>query len=154
MAEFVDWDLAAATAGVLGKSGPRVTFQEASEVVGDLRQLADEAAGHVEAYTHMSPASAPAPIRVVDRADWAAANIAGLRRVVSPLLARVAGNRTPTGVAEAVGSRFTGVQAGTVLAYLSGRVLGQYEVFASEPGQLLLVAPNIVEVERRLGARP
>jgi coenzyme F420 biosynthesis associated uncharacterized protein len=47
-----------------------------------------------------------------------------------------------------------GVQAGTVLAYLSGRVLGQYEVFSSNPGQLLLVAPNIVEVERRLEANP
>jgi coenzyme F420 biosynthesis associated uncharacterized protein len=41
-----------------------------------------------------------------------------------------------------------------VLAYLSGRVLGQYEVFSSDPGQLLLVAPNIVEVERRLEAVP
>ncbi|GAB3856070.1 hypothetical protein GCM10029963_51810 [Micromonospora andamanensis] len=48
----------------------------------------------------------------------------------------------------------TGVQAGTVLAYLSGRVLGQYEVFSADPGQLLLVAPNIVEVERKLGADP
>jgi coenzyme F420 biosynthesis associated uncharacterized protein len=46
------------------------------------------------------------------------------------------------------------VQAGTVLAYLSGRVLGQYEVFSSEPGQLLLNAPNIVEVERKIGADP
>ncbi|HEX6872657.1 MAG TPA: zinc-dependent metalloprotease, partial [Micromonosporaceae bacterium] len=44
--------------------------------------------------------------------------------------------------------------AGTVLAYLSGRVLGQYEVFASDPGQLLLVAPNIVEIERKLEAQP
>src|SRR5439155_24697804 len=34
------------------------------------------------------------------------------------------------------------------------RVLGQYEVFAADPGQLLLVAPNIVDVERKLGAEP
>jgi coenzyme F420 biosynthesis associated uncharacterized protein len=31
-------------------------------------------------------------------------------------------------------------------------VLGQFEVFASDPGTLLLVAPNIVEVERKLSA--
>src|SRR4029453_5229769 len=37
---------------------------------------------------------------------------------------------------------------------LSGRVLGQYEVFSPAPGQLLLIAPNIVEAERRLGADP
>jgi coenzyme F420 biosynthesis associated uncharacterized protein len=153
MAQFVDWDLAAATAGALGKSGPRVTLREASDVVTDLRRLADEATGHVELFTGMVPA-ATAPTLVVDRRDWAGANIAGLRQVVAPLLARVTGSRPPSSFAEAVGSRVTGVQAGTVLAYLSGRVLGQYEVFSSDPGQLLLVAPNIVEVERKLEANP
>ena len=48
----------------------------------------------------------------------------------------------------------TGVQTGTVLAYLSGKVLGQYEVFSADPGQLLLVAPNIVEAERKLEGYP
>jgi len=154
MAQFVDWDLAAATAGALGKSGPRVSFREASDVVTDLRRLADEAAGQVETYTGMSPSAGPAPVRVVDRRDWADANIAGLRQVIAPLLARVTGSREPGAFADAVGSRVTGVQAGTVLAYLSGRVLGQYEVFSADPGQLLLVAPNIVEVERKLEAVP
>jgi coenzyme F420 biosynthesis associated uncharacterized protein len=78
----------------------------------------------------------------------------GLREVVAPLLVRATGGRRPSPLADAVGSRITGVQAGTVLAYLSGRVLGQYEVFASDPGQLLLVAPNIVDVERRIEADP
>ena len=154
MAQFVDWDLAAATAGALGKSGPRATRAEANEAVGQLRDLADQAAGHVEAYTGMSPVGRPAPVRVVDRRGWAGANIDGLRQVVSPLLARVAGVREVGPVADAVGSRVAGVQAGTVLAYLSGRVLGQYEVFSADPGQLLLVAPNIVEVERRLESDP
>ena len=131
-----------------------MTIAEANEAVGHLRDLADQAAGHVEAYTGMSPAGRPAPVRVVDRRGWAGANIDGLRQVVSPLLARVAGVREVGPVADAVGSRVAGVQAGTVLAYLSGRVLGQYEVFSVDPGQLLLVAPNIVEVERRLESDP
>jgi coenzyme F420 biosynthesis associated uncharacterized protein len=152
--DFVDWGLAEATAGALGKAGPRVTFDEAADVVGQLRELALAAAEHVQAYTGLSPAGPPAPVRVVDRRAWAAANIDGLRAVVSPLLVRASGGRKPGPFAEAVGSRVTGVQAGTVLAYLSGRVLGQYEVFASDPGQLLLVAPNIVDVERRLQADP
>jgi coenzyme F420 biosynthesis associated uncharacterized protein len=41
-----------------------------------------------------------------------------------------------------------------VLAYLSGRVLGQFEVFSTDPGELLLVAPNVVEVERKLEVVP
>jgi coenzyme F420 biosynthesis associated uncharacterized protein len=154
MAQFVDWDLAEATAGALGKSGPRVTIDEATDVVAQLRRLAVEATEHVEAFTGLRPAGVPSPVRIVDRRDWAAANIGGLRTVIAPLLVRATGGREPGPVADAVGSRLTGVQAGSVLAYLSGKVLGQYEVFAGEPGQLLLVAPNIVEVERRLGADP
>src|SRR3954468_16724022 len=154
MAQFVDWGLPAGTAGALSKSGPAVSFEEAMQVVAELRVLADEAGGHVAAYTGLTPQVEALPVRVVDRKDWAAVNIAGLRQVIVPLVERLTGDRAPSPVAEAIGSRVTGVQAGTVLAYLSGRVLGQYEVFASEPGQLLLNAPNIVEVERRLGADP
>ena len=63
----------------------------------------------------------------------------------------------------AVGSRVTGIQAGLILAYLSGRVLGQYELFlppetspvdGQQPGRLTLVAPNIVMIERELGVDP
>jgi coenzyme F420 biosynthesis associated uncharacterized protein len=50
----------------------------------------------------------------------------------------------------------TGVQMGTMLAWLSGKVLGQYEAFRpeGEAGRLILVAPNIVETERRLEVDP
>lgn len=154
MAQFVDWDLAAATAGALGRSGPRVSYDEATDVVADLRRLTDEAAGHVTSYTGLRSQVAHPPVRVVDRKDWAAINIAGLREVVNPLVTRLAGNKQPSAITDAIGSRLTGVQAGTVLAYLSGRVLGQYEVFSADPGQLLLIAPNIVEVERKLQADP
>jgi len=143
MVQFVDWDLAAATAGALGKSGPKVSLEEAADAVADLRRLADDAAVHVAEYTQLNT-GAEAPVRIVDRKDWAAANIAGLREVINPLAERLTGGKNPGAVGSAIGSRLTGVQAGTVLAYLSGRVLGQYEVFSTDPGQLLLIAPNIV----------
>ncbi|GLY05223.1 MULTISPECIES: zinc-dependent metalloprotease [Actinoplanes] len=154
MAQFVDWDLAAATAGALSKSGPAVSLDEATRVVADLRALTDEAAGHVASYTGLASQTEVPPVRVVDRRDWAKVNIAGLRQVISPLVSRLTGDNTPGALADAIGSRVTGVQAGTILAYMSGRVLGQYEVFSGEPGQLLLNAPNIVEVERRINADP
>jgi coenzyme F420 biosynthesis associated uncharacterized protein len=152
MAQFVDWDLAAATAGALSKSGPAVSYEEAMQVVTQLRELTDEARVHVAAYTGLTPKTEGPLVRIVDRKDWAAANIAGLREVLVPIVTRLSGDKLPGGVADAIGSRVTGVQAGTVLAFLSGRVLGQYEVFSGEPGQLLLNAPNIVEVERKLDA--
>ncbi|MBB6037796.1 zinc-dependent metalloprotease [Phytomonospora endophytica] len=152
MTQFVDWELAARTARALGKTGPAVTFEEAASVVSDLRRLADEAAGHVAAFTGME--ARPSPVRVVDRPDWAQANIDGLQRVLSPLADKLTGNGDPGPLGRVIGTRVTAVQAGTVLAYLSGKVLGQYEIFGADSGQLLLIAPNILDTERRLGADP
>ncbi|MEV0647889.1 zinc-dependent metalloprotease [Phytomonospora sp. NPDC050363] len=153
MTQFVDWELAARTARALGKTGPAVTFEEAASVVSDLRRLAEEAAGHVAAFTGME--ARPSPVRVVDRPDWAQANIDGLRQVLGPLGSKLTGsNGEPGPVARAIGTRVTAVQAGTVLAYLSGKVLGQYEIFGEESGQLLLIAPNILDTERKLKADP
>src|SRR2546423_13253360 len=95
MAQFVDWDLAAATAATLGRSGPSVTYAEAAEVVADLRRLTDEAAGHVVAYTQLVPHMSNPGVNVVDRQDWAAANIAGLREVVTPLPERLTRGQPP-----------------------------------------------------------
>lgn len=154
MAQFVDWDLAAATAKTLGKGGPEISLAEATAVVEELRSLTDDAAGHVNAFAKLTPQVAHHPVKVVDRADWAGVNIDGLQKVITPLADKLSGGRELNGLSAMIGPRLTGVQAGTVLAYLSGRVLGQFEVFSSEPGELMLVAPNIVETERKLDVVP
>ena len=41
-----------------------------------------------------------------------------------------------------------------MLGFLGGKVLGQFDPFHDPSGRLLLVAPNIVHVERELGAEP
>ena len=46
------------------------------------------------------------------------------------------------------------MQVGVVLGFLSGKVLGQFEFFDRPGGQLLLVAPNLVAVERQLKVDP
>ena len=154
MAQFVDWDLAAATAKTLGKGGPEISLAEATEVVAELRGLIDDAAGHVNEFAKLTPKVAHHPVRVVDRGDWAGVNVEGLQKVINPLADKLTGGREMSGLSAMIGPRLTGVQAGTVLAYLSGRVLGQFEVFSSDPGELLLVAPNIVDTERKLEVVP
>ncbi len=149
---LVDWDLATSTAARLGPTGPSVTMGEATAVVRDLRRLAEEATEHVATFTGLQPQLTDAPIAVVDRKTWAAENVAGLRTVLTPLTEKL-GPKIGD-VAAAVGSKVAGVQAGTLLAYLSGKVLGQYEVFGNNPGKLLLVAPNVVAVERKMGVDP
>jgi coenzyme F420 biosynthesis associated uncharacterized protein len=155
--ELVDWDLAARAGRRLARPGPALSRADADAVVGQLRALADEAEGHVVEYTKLIPAGGAPPVRVVDRTEWIRANVAGLRTMSRPLLHKLESKQTGR-ISSAAGRRVSGVQVGGLLAYLSSKVLGQYEVFgAGDPdgplpasGRLLLVAPNIAEVERRL----
>ena len=137
-------------------------------MVAELRALADQVSEPVRAVTGMSGPGEDGSgwVAVVDRPGWIRANVDGFRVVLDPLAEhlRERGNAPGGAVVTAVGSRVTGVQAGLILAYLSGRVLGQYELFLppdpSSPngiapaGRLTLVAPNIVMVERELGVNP
>ncbi|HET7172928.1 MAG TPA: zinc-dependent metalloprotease [Nocardioidaceae bacterium] len=158
--DMVDWDLAVSTARRLMKPGPAVTPAEAAEVVGALRRFAAESVGHVRAYTQLAAPSGTAPAVVVDRAGWVQANADGMRTVLRPLVQKLRGHRGAPGPATAaVGSRLTGLEAGGLFAFLSNKVLGQFDPFfegVSEPsgGRMLLVAPNIVHVERELGVVP
>src|SRR4051794_8896864 len=156
--ELVDWDLAVATGRRLVRPGPQLSRAEADEVVRDLRRLALEAEHHVVAYTHLEPIGEPPPVVVVDRKEWIRSNVAGLRSVTGPLLGRLAGRSS--GFSRSLGRRITGVQIGSALAFLSSKVLGQFEVFLPPEevpgpgGRLALVAPNVAEVERKIGAVP
>src|SRR3954468_11957396 len=151
----VDWDLAVRTARRLAPAGPQVSRADATAAVGDLRLLAGRAEEHVRAVTGLVPPGEPQEATVVDRPGWAAANVDGFKVVIEPLAEKLA-LKNQNAVALAAAARLTGVQMGTLLAWLSSKVLGQYEVFLPEEGtgRLVLVAPNIVETERRLGVNP
>ncbi len=156
-AGMVDWDLAGRTARRLAGPGPQTTREEAAAVVRELHEAAATAVAHVEGLTGLTPVpGGPLPeVAVVDRPGWVDANTLGMSALLDPLVDALAAKqeRRPGPLATAIGSRATGVQAGGVLAFLSSRVLGQYEVFGTG-GRLLLVAPNIVDAERRMGVDP
>jgi len=140
----VDWDLAARLAARAVRSGPAATRAERAAVVADLRAAAPVAAEHVARITRMAPADPAAPahdVRVVDRASWARANV----RALQGLTARV-GVPADRGVRGTAGAG----QVAAVLGLLSGAVLGQYDPWGGR-GTLLLVAPNVLAVERSLG---
>jgi coenzyme F420 biosynthesis associated uncharacterized protein len=158
--ELIDWDLAAATARRLVPPGPAVSHAEAADVVAALRDLTVEAETHVRQFTGLAADLVPGPPAVVDRPGWITNNIEGFRIAIGPVLERVAERqRARTGGAAigAVGSRITGLQVGSILAFLASKVLGQYEIFLPPeqgPGRLSLIAPNIVATERALDVDP
>ncbi len=156
--EMVDWDLAVATARRLAKPGPTVTAEEARAVVTDLKTFATDATGPVRSFTRLDGSSAPAPVVVVDRGGWAQANADGMRQIIAPLTDKLRSRWSGPGLLDRVGPKVTGVETGALLAFLSGKVLGQFDPFWSDasgaPGRLLLVAPNVVHVERELKVDP
>jgi len=167
---MIDWDVAISTGTRWARPGPQVSLAEARRTVSELRDLAGAVQQPVHEVTGMSASrdGSLGRVAVVDRPGWIRANVDGFRVVLEPLVEQLrecapgggsAASR-PGGVVTAVGSRVTGIQAGLILAYLSSRVLGQYELFlppetspvdGEQPGRLTLVAPNIVMVERELG---
>jgi coenzyme F420 biosynthesis associated uncharacterized protein len=160
--DLVDWDLAAATGVRLLRPGPDASPAQAREVVEQLYTFADQARGHVRAFTGLDVRGQDASVVVVDRPTWVRSNVQGLRHLLEPLADRLqstAMGSMPAPV-RAVGSRLTALEAGAGLAFLGGKVLGQYELFPPDgpagdrPGRLLLVAPNVLEVERELGVVP
>ena len=158
---MVDWDLAVATGTRLVRPGPQVSAAEAREAVAELRDYAAQAQGHVAGFTGLHASTEGASVAVIDRPGWIKANAAGFQTVLEPLIAKIQKERPPSAVATAVGSRVTGVQTGSLLAFLATKVLGQYELFPPHgesaeprPGRLLLVAPNIVSTEREMRVDP
>ncbi|RYV49979.1 zinc-dependent metalloprotease [Pengzhenrongella frigida] len=165
MSDFapVDWPAAARLADRLVQPGPETDLAEATALVVDLRRSAGAAAGHVARITGMTPADGSDPavagvshVLVVDRSGWARANTELLASLTAGLVARP-GAKPPSRAVRLAGA----AQAGAVLAVLSGKVLGQFDPFTQGPGpegstrgRLLLVAPNVLQVERALGVAP
>jgi coenzyme F420 biosynthesis associated uncharacterized protein len=165
---MVDWNLAVATATRLVRPGPEVSRDEARAVVAELRRHAKTSEKHVREFTRLAAEPVhDTPVLVVDRPGWVRANVAGFREILRPLLDKMQerrGDSAGNAVLGAVGGKVTGVELGMLLSFLSSRVLGQYETFAPTTpelpaagnggGRLLLVAPNIVHVERELDVDP
>jgi coenzyme F420 biosynthesis associated uncharacterized protein len=162
---FINWELAGNTAAALAAPGPRMSATQIGAVVADLRSHATASVEHVHRITRLDAARdlRDSDVLVVDRASWAKANVQSFEALLDPVLRRLAatkGEKLSANVT-ALGSGVTGAEMGTILAFLSSKVLGQYDPFAGllhanvpTGGRLLIVAPNIVEIERELGVEP
>jgi len=140
------WPAAANTGIRLVPSGPRVSDDHARRAVADLQRFAVEAQDLVRETARIEAPADTAPVYVVDRTRWVRANVESMSALVPG-----PEEMTTTGM-------LAGAQVGAVLAWLATKVLGQFDVFApasvAPEGRLLLVAPNIVQAEKKLGVDP
>ena len=152
--QMVDWDLAVRIGSRVAGDGPEVGRDEAAAVVAELRAGADRSTGLVREFTGLAAAERTAPVLVVDRAGWVQANADGFAKLLGPVTEKLSEKKPPSGVSAAIGSKITGAEVGGLLGFLGGKILGQFDPFHDPDGRLLLVAPNIVHVEREIEADP
>ena len=160
--QLVNWDLAASTAASLAPAGPSMKPAEIARAVQNMRELADASVNHVHAISRLDAARdlRDSELLIVDRASWSRANSQSFRMLMEPALDQLAVSR-PEALKSAsltLGGTVTGAQLGAILAFLSSKVLGQYDPFVpsrnGQGGRLMLVAPNIISVERELNVDP
>lgn len=150
----------------LARPGPTGSRAELTGLVTDLREAAHFSHGVAVRASRLGPllrasgqvpagsyASVPRPeVLVVDRAGWtraAASTFAAmLTDPVGPPDAGTAPAGTGAGTAGAAGGPGGTAELAALLALLAPRVLGQYDPYGD---RLLLVAPNLLQLQRGLG---
>lgn len=148
----LDWTLAERVAQ---RVAARLPVADHRLITADVAPLVADAARRVSAETGLVPPTEP-DVRVVDRAEWVTASLAGFRQLLGPVIERMA-SRTPSRARRAFG-RVGAVELGALTGWMSGRVLGQYDVLVAGDGgntdAVYLVGPNLTALEHRFGFDP
>jgi coenzyme F420 biosynthesis associated uncharacterized protein len=144
----VDWEFAATVGTKLTRPEPPATDYTRRQAVEQLSESARKAELPVREVTGLNEGAAVSEARVIDRNDW-------VRAATESMRVMTGGNTDGAGKSSGfLTGRITGVQTGAVLAFISSGILGQYDPFASNGGELLLVYPNVIAVERQLRVSP
>ena len=149
---MIDWGLAERIALALAAGGPA---WDGSEL--ELRDESERAAGLVRRYTRLRPKGRLPTAELVDRAEWAHANLESFRGVSAgveeKLGERLRSSGRSGGIPRTLAAAATGAEIGLALGYLAQRVVGQYDVALLGPAReprLLFVAPNLSAARERL----
>ena len=145
----VDWGFAATVGAKLARPGPAATEYTRRQVIDQLSSAALRAEMPVREVTGLNEGGEVADARIVDRTQWIRAATQSMRVMTSGTKDAENGERP-----HFITGRITGAQTGAVLAFISSGILGQYDPFAADGGELLLVYPNVIAVERQLRVLP
>ncbi len=154
--EIVAWDVAARVArqALRLSPAPPLSPAEAASLRDDFADATARAELLVAEATGLVPLSGPGHALVTDRAGWVEANVSSFRRLLAPVARRVAATPRGRRALNPFSRAAAGAEVGLLLAWMSGRVLGQYDLLpVDEAGAdaVYFVGPNIRELERRHG---
>jgi coenzyme F420 biosynthesis associated uncharacterized protein len=143
----VDWEFAAAVGAKLARPGPAATDYTNRQVIEQLTEAARSSELPVREVTGLIEGGEIPEARIVDRPEW-------IRAATRSMRVMTGGSEKDGAKPGLISGRITGAQTGAVLAFISSGILGQYDPFGPGGGQLLLVYPNVIAVERQLRVQP
>jgi coenzyme F420 biosynthesis associated uncharacterized protein len=149
---MVDWSLARRVAGFAGAT------EGQTDVGVDVAAIARRLEPEVIGYTGLRPIGDTPAAELVDRADWADANLTTFSHLLDPVADRMSDRLAAAGpiagpLRLAAGATVA-AEAGLVVGYMSQRVIGQFELSLIQPEaptRLLFVAPNLEKAVTELG---
>ncbi len=179
MSVSVDWDVARRVAAKVGKDDPFAGSPLAASLEPDLLELTAQAEKLVEEETGLVSLAGPARAKVTDRPGWVDANLASFDRLTRPLLEKLSEvdeNEEPGRLSQltapltapfsqkfdelGVGPKFAALEVGALLGWMSGRVIGQYDLLIVEDERpeeqdwVYYVGPNVLNLEKNFGFPP
>ncbi len=168
MDSSVDWGVARGVANTIAREQADDVAELQSKLEPELRRLTTQAEELVANETGLVSLDGPARARVTGRMGWVDANLASFDRLARPLLGKFdeeADAPGPVGrflqpVSDAVGPRVAGAELGAMLGWMSGRVIGQYDLLIVEDERpeeqdwVYYVGPNVTSLEQRYGFPP
>jgi coenzyme F420 biosynthesis associated uncharacterized protein len=158
----VDWRLAERVAIRAAGREPFAESYLAHSLQADFDEATAEAEELVAEATGLRSLAGPARARVTDRTGWVTANINSFQRLLRPLTDKLGdkmGSTTGAGLARKV----AGAEVGLLLGWMSGRVLGQYDLLViDDPAEaapddqdlVYYVGPNVLALEKRFAFPP
>ncbi|MGH9074136.1 MAG: zinc-dependent metalloprotease [Acidimicrobiales bacterium] len=159
MTEAVSWDLAERVAARVAGRVPLAESYHYASLQPDFEELTAKAEGLVAEATGLRSLAGPARARVTDRAGWVSANVASFQRLLRPITDKV-GSRLAASPVAPISRAVAGAQMGTILGWMSTRVLGQYDLLLVEDDRpedqdiVYYVGPNILHLERQFAFPP
>ena len=154
MTGAVDWGFAEKVAIRAAGREPFAESYHIDSLQPDFDRLTTQAEELVALETGLRSLAGPARARVTDRAGWIRANLSSFQRLLRPLLEKF-DDKVSGSVVAPVTTRLAGAELGMVLGWMSGRVLGQYDLLVIEEEDpadqdiVYYVGPNVLALEKQ-----
>lgn len=156
-ADPIDWALAQRVAARVAGTNEFARSYHQDSLSPDFDELTAQAEELVAAETALRSLVGPARARVVTRGEWVGVNLASFQRLLRPLLEKM--GEEMSGPLAIPARAFGGVEIGTLLGWMSSRVLGQYDVMVADDNPddgdvVYYVGSNVLAIEKRYGFAP